>query len=407
VKKWEDVMAQGDTRSLHEIRRETELARAGLTSTVDDLRSTITETATEIKDRLRPDAIKAEVSGYIRSRGEEMLHNITEAARRNPMQAVAVGASVAYPLMRFARAIPFPVLMIGAGLFFAGSKTGRDLTQKASDMAEDLSGEARRRVQDLGDQMSQVASEAKEYATDAVNRARDALGGSAEQLRNAGVDAAAAVQEDVASKARTLRNSASATGASMSGQAEDLREKAYDIGQSARTGVQGMASDATEAVRDAAVNTARAGQDFLETARQHVTDAGQKATRTMRETIEQNPLLVAGAGLLLGGLIASALPKLEMEENLMGDASREARKRAQEAAARGLESAKGAADEIISNVARKAEAEGLTPDGLAQGVKGVGQRLQRVAERGITTAFEPEQSQEHQSQNTVGGKEHG
>jgi hypothetical protein len=119
-------MAQGDTRSLQEIRRETERTRAGLTDTVDDLRSTISETATEIRDRLRPDAIKAEVTGYIRSRGEDLLHNITESARRNPMQAVAVGASVAYPLMRVARAIPLPILMIGASLFFAGSKTGRD-----------------------------------------------------------------------------------------------------------------------------------------------------------------------------------------------------------------------------------------------------------------------------------------
>jgi hypothetical protein len=401
-------MAQGDTRSLQEIRRETELARAGLTSTVDDLRGTITETATEIRDRLRPDAIKAEVSGYIRNRGEELLHNITESARRNPMQAVAVGASVAYPLIRLARAIPLPVLMIGAGLFLAGSKTGREFTQKGSDMAEDVTDEARRRAHDLGDHVSQVASGAREYTTDAVNRAGEALGGSAEQLRNAGVDAAAAVQEDMASKAQSLRDSTSATGASISGQAEALKERAYDIGQSARASVQGMASDATEAVRDATANTARAGrQDFLDTTRQHVTDARQRATRTMRETIEQNPLLVAGAGLLLGGLIASALPKLEMEESLMGDASKEARKRAREAAARGFESAKGAADEIVTNVARKAEAEGLTPDGLAHGVRDVGQRLQRVAERGITTAFEPEQSQEDQVQNTVGGKEHG
>jgi hypothetical protein len=403
----EDVMAQGDTRSLQEIRRETERTRAGLTDTVDDLRSTISETATEIRDRLRPDAIKAEVSAYIRSRGEELLHNITESARRNPMQAVAVGASVAYPLMRVARAIPLPILMIGAGLFFAGSKTGRDLTQKASDMAGDVTDEARRRVHDLGDQVSQAASDAKEYTADAVNRARDALGGGAEQLRTTGVETAAAAQEEVAWKARSLRDSASTMGASISGQAQELREKAYDIGQSATGTVQEMASDATEAVRDAAVNTARAGHDFMDTTRRQVTDAGKRAGRTMRETIEQNPFLVAGAGLLLGGLIASALPKLEMEENLMGEASKEARRRTQEAAARGLEAAKGAAGEIVTNVARKAEAEGLDPDGLAQGVQDVGQRLRRVAERGITTAFEPDQAPEHQSQNTVGRKEHG
>ena len=406
-------MAQGDTRSLQDIRRETERTRVGLTNTVDDLRSTITETATEIRDRLRPDAIKAEVSGYVRSRGEELLHNITESARRNPMQAVAVGASVAYPLLRFARAIPLPILMIGAGLFFAGSKTGRDLTQKASDMAEDVTDEARRRVHDLGDQVSQAASGAKEYATDAVNRAKDSLGGGVEQLRRAGMETAAAVEEEVAWKARSLRDSARTTGASISGQAGELGELASDIGQSAKKSAQGMASDATEAVRDAAANTARAGQDFLNTTRDQVTDAGQSVTRTMRETIEQHPLWVAGAGLIIGGLIASALPKLEMEEDLMGDASKEARKRAREAAARGFETAKGAADEIITNVARKAEAEGITPDGLVRGVRDVGQRLQRVAERGITTAFEPEQAQElqsqneHQSQNSVGGKEHG
>ena len=378
-------MAQGDTRSVQEIRREAERTRAGLTDTVDDLRSTISETATEIRDRLRPDAIKAEVSGYIRSRGEELLHNITESARRNPMQAVAVGASVAYPLMRVARAIPLPILMIGAGLFFAGSKTGRDLTQKASDMAGDATDEARRRVHDFGDQVSQAASDAKEFTADAVDRARDALGGGAEQLRTAGVE----------------------TGASISGQAHGLKEKAYEIGQSATGTVQEMASDATEAVRDAAVNTARAGHDFLDTTRRQVADAGQRAGRTMRETIEQNPLLVAGAGLLLGGLIASALPKSELEENLMGDASKEARRRTQEAATRGFEAAKGAAGEIVTNVARKAEAEGLDPDSLAQGMQDVGQRLRRVAERGITTAFEPEQAPEHQSHNTVGGKEHG
>ena len=248
-------MAQGETRSVQEIRREAERTRAGLTNTVDDLRSTITETATEIKDRLRPDAIKAEVSGYIRSRGEELLHNVTELARRNPMQAVAVGASIAFPLMRFARTIPLPVLMIGAGLFFAGSKTGRDLAQKAADIAEDATDEARRRVHDLGDQVSQAASGAKEYAADAVNRAKDSLGKSADQLRAAGADAAAAIQEKMAPGVENLRDLASIS-------ADDFSP--YDIDKSATAKVRGMATEATEAVRDAASHTAQAGREFVE-----------------------------------------------------------------------------------------------------------------------------------------------
>lgn len=113
------VMAQTDIRSLQQIKRETEQTRASLTDTVDQLKTTVSETASDIRHRISPDAIKAEVSDYIKSRGEQLWADLTVAARNNPMQAVAVGASVAYPLLRLARAIPLPVLMVGAGLFFA------------------------------------------------------------------------------------------------------------------------------------------------------------------------------------------------------------------------------------------------------------------------------------------------
>ena len=142
-----------DTRSLQQIKRETEQTRAGLTDTVEQLRTSVAETASDIRQRISPDAIKAEVSDYIKSRGEALMDDVTAAARRNPMQAVAVGASVAYPLLRMARAIPLPVLMVGAGLFFAGSKTGQAASQKAMDMASDLSDEVRRRAHDVGDQV--------------------------------------------------------------------------------------------------------------------------------------------------------------------------------------------------------------------------------------------------------------
>ena len=93
----------------------------------------VSQTADDLRQRVSPEAIKTEVSNYARNRGERLLEDITSAARRNPMQAVAVGASVAYPLLRLARAIPLPILMVGAGLFFAGTKTGQSATQKASD----------------------------------------------------------------------------------------------------------------------------------------------------------------------------------------------------------------------------------------------------------------------------------
>ena len=99
-------MAQTDTRSLQQLKRETEQTRAGLTDTVEQLKTTVAETASDIRHRISPEVIKAEVSDYIKTRGEQLMSDVSAAARRNPMQAVAVGASIAYPLLRMGRAIP-------------------------------------------------------------------------------------------------------------------------------------------------------------------------------------------------------------------------------------------------------------------------------------------------------------
>ena len=74
-------MPQTETRSLHQIKRETEQTRAGLTNTVEQLRASVADTAADIRQRVRPEAIKAEVSGYIKSRGEQLLNDAAEAAR--------------------------------------------------------------------------------------------------------------------------------------------------------------------------------------------------------------------------------------------------------------------------------------------------------------------------------------
>jgi hypothetical protein len=114
-------MASDDMRSLQDIRRDTERTREGLTTSVNQLREAVTETASDLKKRLSPQAIKSDVTGYVRSRGEQLFETVSETARRNPVQAVAVGAGLAYPRLRIARSIPLPVWLIGAGIFFTSS----------------------------------------------------------------------------------------------------------------------------------------------------------------------------------------------------------------------------------------------------------------------------------------------
>jgi hypothetical protein len=394
-------MPQTDTRSLQQIKRETEQTRAGLTDTVEQLRTSVAETASHIRQRISPDAIKAEVSDYIKSRGEQLLNDVTAAARRNPMLAVAVGASVAYPLLRLARTIPMPVLMVGAGLFLAGSKSGQAATRKAAEVASDLSDEVGRQARDFGNEVRESASAAKTYASDQLDRVSAAVSGGTDQMSRA-ADAAGAT---LASNSQQLQEKAASFGAAVSDRAADLRDEGVRMASSAATAAQDIASGTSSVARNAIGTTTDAGLDAAKAVRDKESNLTERAGKTFFETIEQNPLVVAGVGLLVGGLIASALPRSDIEDELVGDASAAVKRRTQTAASQGFDAARNAVGEVYDETARQAEAEGLTPAGIGKAAQDIGQRVRRVAESAVTTAFEP--SQENHQPSNHGGNDHG
>ncbi len=401
-------MTQSDTRSLQEIRRDTERTRAGLTNTVEELRTSVTETANDIRERIRPEAIKAEVSDYIRSRGEQLMDDITAAARKNPLQAVALATTLGYPLLRMVRAIPVPVLMVGAGLFLAGSKTARAATQQASDYAADLSEEAMRRGQQLRDEVGQRASAAKSYASEQIDRLGGAVSSGTDRVGRAASDAG----RTLSSGSEQLQGTASSIGASVTDQAASLADRAAGLKDQ---GLR-MVASAADAARDAAADAAATGKklasdardrgfEAMRTARDTASDLGGRAGNTLVQTIEQNPLLVAGVGLAIGGLIASALPRTTLETGLAGAATGELKRRAQAAAASGYEAAKNAVSDVVERATQQVQAEGLDPDGLDRTARDLGQKVRRVAEAAVTTAFDP--SQQQQRSNASGDKSHG
>ena len=393
-------MADADTRSLQQIKRETEQTRAGLTNTVEQLKNNVAETASDIRHRISPDAIKAEVSDYIRSRGEQLMNDMTSAARRNPMQAVAVGASIAYPLLRIARAVPFPVLMVGAGLFFAGSKTGQAATQRASEMAADLSEEMVRRAHELNDQIQDTASSAKVYVADQYDRISAVAGGSG-QVKGA----ANAAGATIASNSEKIKDGAVSATTVLSERVSSLKDEGLRLAGSAASAVQEIASGTMATARSTASSVADNGLDAARTIRAKASDASDRAGKTIYQTIEQNPLLVAGLGLLVGGLIASALPRSEFEDELVGDTSSAAKRTVQASASKAFDTAKSAVGEIYDETSRQAETEGLTTEGIGKAAQDISQRVRRVAEAAVTTAFEP--SKENQQPQTRGENDHG
>jgi ElaB/YqjD/DUF883 family membrane-anchored ribosome-binding protein len=341
-------MAETQTRSLQQIQRETEHTRAGLTQTVDELRHTVAETATDLRERISPAAIKAEVSHYVRSRGEQLLDDITDAARKNPMQAVAVGASVAYPMLRLARVVPMPIWMIGAGLFLAGSKTGKAASERATGAASDLADEVVSRIQDARAQLGNAAASVASYATGGVDRLSDSA-------------------SDLADRANSALSAAKETGAS-----------------------------ATGGVRDAVSSAATSMADRTA----EVKDQGGRLITRAGNTIEENPLVLAGFGLLIGGLLAGSLPRSDLETDLVGETGSAIKRRARTAASGAVETAANAVSTRYEQAAKRAADEGLDADGVADAVRDIGGRVRRVAETAVTAAFEPSEADGKQGHQT-------
>ncbi|MFZ5738048.1 hypothetical protein BJ123_107192 [Rhodopseudomonas thermotolerans] len=389
-----------DTRSLDEIRRDTERARAGLTETVGQLRATVTDTAHEVREKYSPSAIKAEVSSYIKSRGEELTDGVRDSIRNNPVQAVAVGATLAYPLWKIVRAIPTPVLMIGAGLYLAGTRSGTELTQRASDKARDLADDLERRAREFSADAADTAVAAREYAAGAIGAASEAVNSRAEEFRQAAAATAADLKHkgddlsrSVAHSGEDLRRRATATGEAFAGEADQLAVRgaglANAVADSVREAagqVRDRAADAATKVRETIHDTRDAGMHAAERLRDQATDFGQRASKTAKQTLTDHPLLVAGAGLLIGGLIASAFPRVRAGGKRIG---RQVGERAREAAARGAEKGRAA----YEGAAREAERQGLTGDNLTEDVRELGQRVRKVAEAAAASFEAPSPSQ--------------
>lgn len=309
-----------DTRSsVQALRAEAEANRARLTGTVGDLRMQVEGTATDLKERLSPSAIKAEVKDYVRGSRDQLWHSLEQKARDNPLQAVAVGAALAFPALRLLQAMPAPLLLVGAGLLLSKSQ---------------------------GDSMSQGADAVRDRARSAVDGVTDATDSARRKLH----DTQDSIREGM----------------------DSLAERAAAATSSIKERVGGTVDDAKVAVGELADKVVGQGEGVVQQA------------RTVAATAwDRNPLLVAGAGLLIGGIIAAAFPATQTEENLFGDATDALRRQAEGVAAKGVDAARKAVD----TAAGAASEQGLSAEGLAGLGESLTDKVRAVAERGVEAAL--------------------
>jgi uncharacterized protein DUF3618 len=302
-------------RSLTQLRQDADEARNGLTHTIDELRA--------------------------RTTPGRFMDQLVRSAQENPLQAVAIGAGIAYPLLRAARAIPAPVLMIGAGLFLSSTATGKTAARRAMELGADIA-----------DRVSDLATKATENAGDHAN---------------AGL--------------ASVRETASSAAAGLSSGIEAAKDKSSAAAAAIQTTAEQIAARAGDAANNAWARSPT---------KEQLVSALEQAGDAVAGTIRQNPLLMGSVGAAIGALIASALPSSEAEEKFVGEVSDEIKGRAREAASQGFAVVKDAAVAAFNAAEERAGQEGLNADSLKRNAEDLGRRARKVAKSAIDAAVKPQ-----------------
>jgi hypothetical protein len=329
-------VAQNDSRSVEDLKRDAERSRAEFTQTVHQLRSTVSDAAADLRGRFAPETIKADIGDYVRTRGERMV----EAAQQNPLQAAAVGAIAAYPVAAIMRRIPMPIMLIGAGLFLMSSQTGRNVAQKAGERAGDL------------------AERGRQMATDLRDKSSDAVAGMAEQAQSVGA---------------SIRGAVSDASDAVRGMAHDIAHSAVDAAAQTGKTVSGTARQFT----DTAQHSASDAMDSLR-------NPGASFDGVVRWARE-NPLMAAAAGMAAGAFVASALPVTRIETRIAETATGDLRRRLGDAAAQGASA--------VDQITERASQQGLTPQAIADATRDFGERALKIAEAAAGAALAHDDSQ--------------
>ena len=324
--------------SVDQLQRESEKTRAELSSTVQELGEQVSETISDIKTRVTPSHIKTEVKDYVRD-GFELLK---QQARENPLQAIAIGAGIAYPALGLIRRIPAPLLLLGTGYWLSknsvSSIPGVQIAyRKGSDVADNVVG-----------RVSDIAHAAHEAVTENVRK----------------------VSNSVSDVAATVSDAAQ-------GMTKNVSQAVADLSQAGQRSLPEEPSALIDSTLQAAGSVADSAASI-----------GRQTGTRLAKFLEDNPLLVAGATLAVGAFIAASLPASKVENRFFGQGNERIRRGVRNTVADGVERVKEAASEVGHEVSRAASERGLDNRGVAQAVHGLADRVTAVVDRAVDTVLD-------------------
>ena len=313
----------------------------------EQLRSGLADTVGELRSRLSPDTIKADVKESIVQSGQDLLAKLERSARENPLQTAAIGAGLAYPIIGILRSIPAPILLMGAGVALSGrNNIFSGLTS--------------------GDRVSGAVAAGTEKASHLAAKASDTVS-----------TATASVTSTAQAASDRVTDAASAASAKVTDTLNSATQSVTDAADAAAHQARMKYHDATHAVGEA---TERAAE------------LGRQGRDTLVDTVRRNPLLVGALTALAGAALAALIPQSRTESRLFGDASSRVRERAKSTAAEGIQTAMDAGERVVASTLNAARDEGLDAGSGREAIRDLGERAAAVMEAGVKVVVPDEET---------------
>jgi hypothetical protein len=380
------------------------------------VRAQISDTADQLRERMSPGQLMDEALNQFKGGdGSELLTNLKNQARDNPMALALIGTGVAW-------------LMMGSG----ASSDRRGSYGYAEDDEYRAGGE--RRFGSAGSGAYMGASGMDPYASErnlgsaAAGDPSYAAGGGRSYEGSAAYSSAAnptygaedrpfsegnpSYASEAGSSAPGVRTYAEtgSGGRNEGGSSDSLMSRASDAAGALKDTVSETVQSTTDRMSSAAQHAGERAQHAFERMRgagseafggaQHAAyDVGHQARRTFLDVLEREPLVIGALGVAVGAAIGALLPASELERQNLGPAGAALREKADEVVRAGMDTAKRAAGEIYETARDAADEQGLVPgdtpvaDKVAAVIKATGEKAEEIAHREASSLAESSSSE--------------
>jgi hypothetical protein len=189
-----------------------------------------------------------------------------------------------------------------------------------------------------------------------------------------------------ANGAARVADSLAPLGGAVASGAGKIGETVSDLAAAATETVGQALGSAGEAVGETAGRIGASAADVGSSLRTQSAQAGTSASAlagtlqgNLAETFERQPLLVGLIGLAIGAAVATAVPTTRIEEEMIGEQAGAAKEKLEDLVAEQAENLGAVASRTVAAVKEEAQAQGLTPAALKEGVAAVRDKAVKAA----------------------------